>query len=149
MASPVPLIGNVDKTDVNGISARFEPPGQNNHTEIEVNSVEIERAMLLIEDEPTMQEVKDLQKASRTPDDYAKLDRTHHERALKQAFEAAINLNELRDRITLLEKSLAEVRGAGISQPDDEKDDASYDSEAMILVCANLGEDSIPKSKDF
>lgn len=127
MANPVTVIGNAGKTDVNGISAPFEPP------EIEIGGIEIERAMLLIEDASAVQEAKDLQKESKIPDDYARLDRIHHERALKEAFEAAVNINELRDRITLLEKSLAEVRGAGISKPDDNKDDASYDSEAKVL----------------
>lgn len=134
------------------MSAPIAAPGPINHTKMVVKGVRIHREMLLTEDESTMQEVKELQEHNRNPDENDNLDRTHHERALRQAFEAAVNIKELRDRITLLEQSLAKVHGAGTSKPDDDKDDSSYDSKAKtanLIVCAKLRKVSSPPSKAF
>ena len=104
-----------------------ESSDPNERPRIEANGVSIDKEMLAVEEKDTTQKVNGVKEQSEGSDFFDDQGQNDREHALKQASEVASNIKDLRDRVTLLEESLAKGHGTKETKSDVNKDDATYD----------------------
>lgn len=97
------------------------------HTRDEVNIVKILGETPAAENEHTKQHINEVEAQRDSPGHSSEQAITHCEHSLKQALEAALTVKDLRGRVSFLESSLAELRGANKLKPALDAEDVVYD----------------------
>lgn len=93
----------------------------------EVNSLRIMEPLPATENGHTVLNTKRVELQRPGPETTDNSDHSHCGPTLDRAFKAGLTIRDLRDRIASLEKSVEELRGAGVSEPDSDTQDVAYD----------------------
>lgn len=99
----------------------------------ELNSLRIMKPLPATENGHTVLNTKRVELQRPGPETTDNADHIHCGPTLDQAFKAGLTIKDLRDRIASLEKSVEELRGAGVSKPDPDTQDVAYD---LLTQCS-------------